>query len=168
MRHDYRARVRLHPLWPNLRRLASGAVLLAILCLAAGCGKAPFVGKGTLHVVLTASAKCNSCGKATGFPLTYRVLQVTDASVVTGMTLTQLWDKEEKLLGPALLDKREAFIDPGQTRELPIERKPGATAMIVVGNFCRSRANCWYYAQSLAAGGSVKLVAGTDCLTAAK
>ena len=138
------------------------------MCLAAGCAKAPFAGKGTLHVVLTAGPKCNSCGKATGFPLTYRVLQVTDASVVTGMTLTQLWDKEEKLLGPALLDKREAFIDPGQTRELPIERKPGATAMIVVGNFCRSRANCWYYAQSLAAGGSVKLTAGADCLTAAK
>lgn len=149
-------------------RIVSGTALLALVVLTAGCAKAPFVGKGTLHVTLTATAKCNSCGKPTGFPLTYRVLQVTDASVLNGMTLTQLWDKEEKLLGPALLDKTEAFIDPGQSRELPVARKPGAAAMIVVGNFCRSRGSCWYFAQPLAAGASVKLTAGADCLSATK
>ncbi len=134
----------------------------------AGCAAAPFAGPGTLHVTLTATAKCNSCGKPTGFPLTYRVLQVTDASVVNGMTLTQLWDKEATLLGAKLLDSREAFIDPGQSSELPITRKPGATAVIVVGNFCRSRGNCWYYAQSLETSAIVKLTAGADCLSAEK
>jgi type VI secretion system VasD/TssJ family lipoprotein len=160
--------VRLHPLLPKARRLVSGAALLALAALAAGCGKAPFVGKGTLHVTLTAAADCNSCGRPGGYPLTYRVLQVTDASVVNGMTLTQLWDKEEKLLGPALLDKKDAFIDPGQKRELPVEKKPGAGAMIVVGNFCRSKGSCWYFAQSLSKGASVKLTAGADCLSPAK
>lgn len=160
--------MRLPPSFPARRRLAAGAVLFALAALAAGCAKAPFVGKGTLHVTLTAAADCNSCGRPGGYPLTYRVLQVTDASVVNGMTLTQLWDKEEKLLGPALLEKKDAFIDPGQKRELAIEKKPGAGALIVVGNFCRSRGSCWYFAQSLARGASVKLVAGADCLSAAK
>ena len=160
--------MRLPPLLSNTRRLAIAAALLAVLPFATGCAKVPIVGKSTLHVTLTAAADCNSCGKPAGYPLTYRVLQVTDAAVVNGMTLTQLWDKEEKLLGPALLDRKEAFIDPGQTRELPIEKKPGATAVIVVGNFCRAKGNCWYYAKSLSKGGTVKLVAGTDCLSAAK
>jgi type VI secretion system VasD/TssJ family lipoprotein len=121
-----------------------------------------------LHVSLTATADCNSCGKSTGYPLTYRVLQVTDASVVTGMSLAQLWNKESNLLGPALLDRQEFFVDPGQTKSLPVARKPGAAAIIVVGNFCRPRGTCWFYAQPLSAGGSVKLVAGPDCLKTAK
>ncbi|HEV2105469.1 MAG TPA: type VI secretion system lipoprotein TssJ [Candidatus Eisenbacteria bacterium] len=154
---------------PALRpgRALRVAALAALLALASGCaGK--LLGKGTLHVTLTATPDCNSCGRPTGYPLTFRVLQVTDASAITGMSLTQLWDKEDKLLGAAFLDKKESFIDPGETKELPVERKPGAVAMIVVGNFCRSRGSCWFYAQSLARGGSVKLVAGADCLSAAK
>jgi type VI secretion system VasD/TssJ family lipoprotein len=117
---------------------------------------------------MTAAKDSNSCGKEAGYPLTYRVLQVTDASVLTGVSLTQLWGKEAALLGPALLDTKESFIDPGQKKQLPIEKKPGAAAMVVVGNFCKPRGQCWYYAQPLSKGGSVKLVAGTDCLSAAK
>jgi type VI secretion system VasD/TssJ family lipoprotein len=158
--------VKLHPLFPKPRRLVFAAVSLALVAFTAGCAKAPFMGKGTLHVTLTATKYVNSCGKPAGYPLTYRVLQVTDAAAVKGMTLTQLWDKEEKLLGPALLDKKEGFIDPGQSSELAAARKPGATAMIVVGNFCRSRSDCWYFVQPLDKGGSVKLTAGTDCLRA--
>jgi len=126
------------------------------------------MGKGALHVTLTATRDCNSCGKTTGFPLTFRVLQVSDGSALTGMTLTQLWDKEDKLLGPALLDRKEAFIDPGRVQVLPIARKPGATAVIVVGNFCRSHGTCWYFVQPLAKGGTVRLLAGPDCLSVAK
>ena len=126
------------------------------------------MGKGTLHVTLVAAADCNSCGKASGYPLTYRVLQVTDASPINGASLTQLWDKEEKMLGPALLKKAEAVINPGQTRELPLQREKGATAMIIVGSFCKTKGTCWYYVQPLANGGSVKLSAGSNCFSAAK
>lgn len=132
-----------------------------------GCA-AVGLGGGPLKVVMTATKDCNNCGRPTGYPLTFRVLQVTDASVISGMTLTQLWDKEEKLLGSALLDRREGFVDPGRSVTLPLERKPGATAVIVIGNFCQSRDICWYYAQSLSKGGRIKLVAGADCLSVAK
>lgn len=126
------------------------------------------MGGGALHVRLTATKDCNNCGRSSGNPLTFRVLQVTDPSLLTGMTLTQLWDKEQKLLGAGLLDRREAFIDPGQTQDLPIDRKPGARAIIVVGNFCSSHGSCWYHSQTLAAGGNVKLLAGADCFSVAK
>ena len=95
------------------------------------------------------------------------MLQVTDASVVTGMSLPQLWGKEETLLGPALIDKKESFIDPGQTKVLPVERKPGATAFVVVGNFCKAGGNCWFYAQPMSRGVKVKLLAGGSCLSVA-
>ena len=140
----------------------------AIVALCAAVALSGCAAHSALHVSLTATPDCNSCGKDKGYPLTYRVLQVTDASVVTGMSLAQLWNKESALLGPALLDKQEFFVDPGQTKDLPVAKKPGAAAIIVVGNFCRPRGTCWYFAQRLAAGGSVKLVAGPDCLKTAK
>lgn len=148
-----------------MRPLAAAGLAIGIL---SGCAKAPLVGKGALHVVLAATKDCNNCGKPSGYPLTYRVLQVTDASALTGTSLTQLWDKEEKLLGPALLKKTEAYIDPGQSRELPVERAPGVKALVVVGNFCKSRGSCWYFVQPLSQGGTVRLTAGPSCFTAAK
>ena len=78
-------------------RAAGAAALVYVALSAAGCAKAPRIGKGSLHIVLTAEGTCNSCGQATGYPLTYRVLQVKDASALTGTTLTQVWDKEEKI-----------------------------------------------------------------------
>jgi type VI secretion system VasD/TssJ family lipoprotein len=150
---------------PFPRHLPCALALLTVAPLLAGCAKAPLIGKGSVKVTMTATADCNSCGKGTGYPLTYRVLQVTDTSLLTGMTLTQLWDKEEKLLGPALLSKSESFIDPGQTKTLPLERADGAAAVVVVANFCRSAGPCWYYAQPFSRGGTVKLVAGPECLT---
>lgn len=143
-------------------RAAPFAAAALVLLALSGCG-APM-----LKLTLVASPDLNKCGKATGYPLTYRVLQVTDPSVLSGMSLTQLWNKESNLLGPALLDRREFVVDPDQTRTVPIERKPGAVAVVVVGNFCRPRGSCWYHAQPLSKGGSVKLTAGADCLSATK
>ena len=160
--------MRLHPKVLKGYRLSVLGLALAWLPLLGGCAKAPLMGKGTLRVVVMASRDCNNCGKTTGFPLTYRVLQVSDASAIAGLSLTQLWDKEEKILGPALLKKTESYVDPGQTKELPVEREKGATAMIVVGNFCRTKGSCWNHVQPLSAGGTVKLSAGSNCFTLTK
>jgi type VI secretion system VasD/TssJ family lipoprotein len=146
---------------------AAALVVASLALLLPSCAKVG-LGGGAPKVSVRASTDCNSCGRASGYPLTFRVLQVTDASVLSGMTLTQLWDKEEKLLGPALLDKREAFVDPGRSVSIALEKKPGATAVIVVGNYCQSREQCWYYAQPLSQGRTVKLLAGADCLSVAK
>jgi type VI secretion system VasD/TssJ family lipoprotein len=142
----------------------AGACLLA---LAPACAKVG-LGGGAPKVTVTAASDLNSCGSATGYPLTFRVLQVADAGAITGMTLSQLWDKEQQLLGAGLLDRREAFVDPGRSVTIALQKKPGATAVIVVGNFCRSRDQCWHYAHPLSQGSSIRLRAGADCLSAAK
>jgi type VI secretion system VasD/TssJ family lipoprotein len=147
-----------------------GAAALAAACLLAfapSCAKVG-LGGGAPKVTVTAAQDCNSCGSATGYPLTFRVLQVTDVGAITGMTLSQLWDKEAQLLGPALVDRRESFVDPGRSVTVALEKKPGATAVVVIGNFCQSRDQCWYFAQPLSQGSSIRLVAGADCLSAAK
>jgi type VI secretion system VasD/TssJ family lipoprotein len=136
-------------------------LLVAGALLSTGCAS-------TLKVTLTAAPNLNSCGKPAGYPLTYRVLQVTDPSVVTGMSLTQLWGKEAALLGPALLDTKESFVDPGARKLLPVEKVPGAAAIIVVGNYCKPRGTCWYIAQPLSKGKALKLLAGSDCLSIEK
>jgi type VI secretion system VasD/TssJ family lipoprotein len=157
------------PIHPQAAKHLGAAALVAagLLTFALpSCSKVG-LGGGAPKVTLTAARDCNSCGRDGGYPLTFRVLQVTDPSVLTGMTLTQLWDKEEKLLGGALLDRREGVVDPGRSITIPLEKKPGATAVIVVGNFCQSREQCWFFSQPLARGGRVKLVAGADCLSVA-
>lgn len=126
------------------------------------------LGGGGPRVTLTTTPDLNSCGSTTGYPLTFRVLQVSDAGAITGMTLSQLWDKEQQLLGPALIERRESFVDPGRTVTLALEKKPGATALVVVGNFCQSRDQCWYHVHPLSEGSRVRLQAGADCLTATK
>lgn len=135
--------------------------MLAVLLAAplAGCAKAPLIGKGTLRVSLAATASANNCGRTTGFPLTFRVLQVNDASAIAGLSLKQVWDKEEKVLAGAFLKKTEGFVDPGRSVELPIEREDGATAFIVVGNFCQTQGSSWYHVQRIDQGVKVKMVA---------
>lgn len=160
--------MRLHPNVLKGYRLSVLGLAFVLLPLIGGCAKAPLMGKGTLRVVVTATSDCNNCGKSTGFPLTYRVLQVSDASALAGLSLTQVWDKEEKILGAALLKKTESYVDPGQKKELPVEREKGATAMIVVGNFCRTKGSCWNHVQPLSAGGTVKLSAGPNCFSVVK
>lgn len=142
-------------------------VALCLLTLAPSCAKVG-LGGGAPKVTVTAARDVNSCGSDTGYPLTFRVLQVTDAGAITGMTLSQLWDKEPALLGPALLDRRESFVDPGRTVSLALQKKPGVTAVIVIGNFCQSREQCWSYVQPLSQGTNIRLLAGADCLSAAK
>ena len=143
---------------------------LAILLAAplSGCAKAPLIGKGTLRVTLTAAATANNCGKANGFPLTFRVIQVSDASAIAGLSLKQVWDKEEKVLGAAFLKKTEGVVDPGRSVQLPIEREDGTTAFIVVGNFCQTDGSSWYHVQPVGKGTKVKMVAEATGFRAAK
>ena len=148
--------------WVGVPLLVAAAAAMLVV---AGCATVG-MGKAKVTVTVTAAPTANSCGRPTGYPLTFRVLQVTDGSVLSGVTLTQVWDKESALLKAALVDKQESFVDPGGRRELELERKPNATAVIVVANYCRSNGTCWYHVQPLSQGGSVKLLAGADCLSA--
>lgn len=142
------------------------AAALAGALLVAGCAKVPLVGgKPTARLVMRATADCNSCGKPSGYPLTVRVLQVTDASALTGTSLAQVWDREDKLLGGAFVGKSEDVVDPGVRKEWKVELDPKTKAVVVVGNFCKTEGSCWYLAKPVKGGGvKLKLTLEAFCL----
>ncbi len=149
--------------------MAGLALALAALC-PLGCAKVPLVGGSpSIELAVTATADCNSCGRPTGYPIYLRVLQVTDPSAMTGVSLAQLWDREDKVLGAALVSRSEAVVDPGARKEFKVERDPKAKSAVIVGNFCKSEGDCWYLVRPLKGGGlKLKLTADASCLRVTK
>ena len=160
----------------RLDTVRSGAARAAWACAAAlfiaalsSCAKVPVVGgKPQISLKLSSSADANSCGRGTGNSLYFRVLQVSDATAISSLSLAQLWDKEDKVLGPALLAKSEDVIDAASRREIKIERNSAAKAIVVVGNFCKTEGACWRVIRPVSAGTSLTLQVDASCLTEAK
>jgi|SRR5580765_5735962 len=143
------------------------AILLALFALTlTSCSKVPLVGgKPAIVVKLSALPKANSCGKDAGNSMTFRIVQVTDASAITGASLTQLWDHEDKLLGTAFLKKDDGVIDPGKKQEYHFEKDPKAKVTVFVGSFCKPQGTCWYYVSK---GSKLKLTVDEYCVRASK
>ncbi len=150
------------PRMPSRRStLVSAVVAAALLAALASCAKVPLVGgKPVITLDLSAGSSCNTCGKSEAHSLWFRVLQVTDASPLTGTRPEQVWDQEAKLLGSALVSDPKAsenVIDPGVRKEFSFERNPKAKFVVFIGNFCKTQESCWYVVKPLKGGGGAKL-----------
>lgn len=140
--------------------------VLAVLALApfvAGCGI--MGGKKSIQLSVEAGPECNNCGKDSPQPLEFAVLQLTDASAITGTSLVQIWGKEKNLFGDALLTRDTGSIIPRSTQPFAYQRDPKAKAVLVIGNFCKPDGNCWYFSQLLSKGSKLNLKAGSSCLS---
>lgn len=149
------------PLKIRWTRLAG---MLALSALLAGCGGL-MGGKKSIHLSIEATDQCNTCGRANAQPLEFAVLQVTDASAITGASLVQIWGKEKALFGDALLTRDTGSIVPNSKQPFVYQRDPKARAVIVIGNFCKPEASCWYFSKPLAKGSKIQLRAEASCLT---
>jgi type VI secretion system VasD/TssJ family lipoprotein len=145
-------------------RLTAAILVLGVSLLAGlvSCAKVPLVGgEPTITLDLTAGAMCNSCGKSEPHSLWFRVLQVLDATALSGASPGQVWDHEADLLGSALLNdpkQSEGVIDPGeQGKRFVFERDPKAKAVVFIGNFCETRGGCWYHVKPLKGKGGARL-----------
>ena len=142
-------------------RLAVAASVAAAALLFTACAKVPLVGgKPTIALDLAAGPMANSCGKSEPHSLWFHVLQVADASGLSGTRPEQVWDHEAKFLGPALLNdpkQAENVIDPGTQKSFTFPRDPKAKFVVFVGNFCQTKGACWYYVKPLKGGGGAKL-----------
>jgi len=125
------------------------------------------LGKKSISLSLTATAECNSCGKASAQPLEFEVLQVTDPAAISGTSLVQVWANEKTLFGDALLTRDTGSIVPGAKQPFVYARNAKARAVIVVGNFCKPDGSCWYFTQSLSKGSKMALEAQASCLAPA-
>ena len=155
-------------------RLGLSLAALAVALAVSSCSLLPFMhGKPVIRVSLTATADLNSCGKSGSAPLTLRVFQVTDASVLTGerTTLSRLWRNEPEELGPAFIGPAlQQVLVVGQPAEIRLDRDPKARAVVVVGNFCKTQGSCWFIVRPLKGGGGAKLdvTAAATCLRETK
>lgn len=148
----------------SLRSRTALAALSAAVLLA-GCS-AIGMGKKSISLNLSASADLNNCGKPSPQPLEFAVIQVTDAKPIAGTSLVQVWGKEKALFGDALLTRDTGSIVPGAVKQpFAFQRNPKATAVIVIGNFCKPDGSCWYATQELSKGSKLALEAGASCLT---
>ncbi len=142
-------------------RLAVAASATAAALLLTSCAKVPLVGgKPAISLDLTAGPMCNSCGKSEPHSLWFRVLQVTDASGLSGARPEQVWDHEAKFLGPALINdpkQTENVIDPGSQKSFSFGREAKAKFVVFQANFCQTKGACWYYVRPLKGSGGVKL-----------
>ncbi len=125
------------------------------------------LGKKSVSLTLTATPECNNCGKASGQPLEFEVLQVTNPAAISGTSLVQVWSNEKTLFGDALLTRDTGSIVPGSKQPFAYARNPKAKAVIVVGNFCKPEGSCWYFTQSLSKGSKMALEAQASCLASA-
>lgn len=133
------------------------AALLAVAAIH-GCAKVPVVGgKPQITLRVTAAPKANSCGQDVGNSMAFRLVQVTDATGITGTSLAQFWDREDKVLGAAFLSKHDGVVDPGRVTELKFERDEKAKAVIFVGSFCKPEENRWYVVRPLSRGSTLRL-----------
>lgn len=152
------------------RAVRTGLLAAALTSLAscAVIGRPPAQRMESFEITSTPDA--NSCGKESGNSLYFRVLQVSDPSPLEGLTLEQVWDNEEKVLGPALLEggKHEDFIDAGSSREFKLKHNSKATAIVVVGNFCKTAGTCWRIVHPASDGLKLNLKVDASCLSETK
>jgi len=133
--------------------IVAGAPMLVAI---AGCSGMPFAKKGggppPAVLTMTATSSLNNCGRAVPLVLHYRMLQLSDTQPLAGMKLDQLYDHESEMLGGALVWRGpDLVIEPGARKsEAPVPVVPGAKAIVVLANFCRTRGSCLTYVFDLA------------------
>lgn len=141
-------------------------VVLAAGTLLQGCaGK--LKGSPTVQVSISATADCNNCGGGAASALKFRIFQVADTGAVRTMLNKGLpWSKHLEAGGANILVKiSEDFVSPGETKLIPTERDPRATAIVVEGNFCKKVGASWYLVHPLAKKGPLQISAGATGLT---
>ena len=77
----------------------------------------------------------------------------------------RMWDREEKVLGSALLSHSDVVVDPGTRKEASVDRVAQAKTAVVVGNFCKAEGTCWYLIKPLKGKSTtIKLALDPACL----
>jgi type VI secretion system protein VasD len=93
------------------------ATLAALMCALAGCKSAPpplKPPKVSMSVTVGAAVNPDLTGKAA--PVVVRIYQLKDDAAFTAADFFALYDKEQLTLGPALIERREFELAPGEQR----------------------------------------------------
>jgi len=118
-----------------------------------------------MKLTLRAADRLNTSGDAAPNALVVRVYQLGSDSAIRGASLAQLWDREEELLGPDLIEMEEHILDPGQQIPLKVDLKRNARFLAIAGGFYKADAACWMWVAPLAElKGKQEATFGEDCV----
>jgi type VI secretion system protein VasD len=101
---------------PLLRKSAV-ATLLALMCALVGCKSAPPPLKPLqISMQVSASTDVNPDLNGKAAPIVVRIYQLKDDAAFTAAAFFALFDQEQITLGPALIERREYELSPGEQR----------------------------------------------------
>jgi len=83
------------------------------------------------------------------YPLSYKVIQVTDSRPIAGMKLERLWGHEQDLLRGVFVNVTpQVVVEPkAHKEEKPVTIEKTTKAVIVLGNFCKTSGSCFYHVE---------------------
>ena len=154
---------------PPYRALKTFLIVVAIG--ANSCAKVPLVGGSKKFTVELASApNLNACRGEQGYPLKLHVLQVGDTTGIAGSSLADVWDREREIFtrGGGVLAVADTVVQPNSHIELKLVREPNATAVVLVGNFCKPAGSSWYYVHPFSRGSNAKASLTACCIESRK
>ena len=120
------------------------ATLLALMCALSGCKSAPPVLKPpkiSMSVSMGADVNPDLNGKAA--PVVVRIYQLKDDAAFSAADFFALYDKEQMTLGPALIERQEFELAPGEQRTFDYPVPPDARFIGAIAAFRDIRNAQW-------------------------
>jgi type VI secretion system protein VasD len=120
-------------------------LLLAALtaaALASGCGSAP-PKAAAAKAKITASADVNPNAEGRPSPIHVRIFQLKEDGAFMSSDFWTLVDKEQETLGPALVQRLEQDLVPGEAKEFELKISPDARVLAVLAEFADYRNAQW-------------------------
>lgn len=115
-------------------RLTTLSLLTAtMLLLLTACAGAPK--KEKLGLSITATADVNPDMQGRPSPVILHILELNSVEQFNGLGYVALTQPSGAALGPALLSSKQEILQPGASREIPLELNPQTTAIGLVAGY---------------------------------
>ncbi len=129
------------------------AVTVALLLSA--CAGAPK--KESLGLSINATADVNPDSQGRPSPVILHILELNSVEQFNGLDYVGLTQSSGAALGPSLLGKKQEILQPGSSRELPLELNPETTVIGLVAGYRDIDNAIWRTSVPIIQGDSKKL-----------
>lgn len=119
--------------------LRLSALALASACMLAACSKAavapPKPDPTVVSVSLAAAAKVNVDSRGRPTPVVVRTYVLKNAAAFEAADFFSLFDRDQQVLGDAVISREEVVLKPGETRTLDAREIEGGKVVAVLAAF---------------------------------
>jgi type VI secretion system VasD/TssJ family lipoprotein len=83
-------------------------------------------------------------------PTVFRIYLLKGTHALDGAVFDDLWQRDKEVLGDELIDSKEVTLNPSDKVSLPLELKPEALWLVVIGLFRNPQGIAWRATRRLA------------------